>query len=44
MRENLKVKAYSFREVVELHQALECGGDDGATASQTLHTRRGDKQ
>ena len=44
MRQKWKVKAYSFREVVELHQTLECGCDDGATAGQTLHTRQVDKQ
>ena len=39
MRQKLKVKAYSFCEVVEFHQTFECGGDDGATASQSLHRR-----
>jgi len=33
----MTVVAYSFCEVVELHQALESGSDDGATASQALH-------
>ena len=44
VRQKSKVKAYSLREVVELHQTLECGCDDGATAGQTLHMRQVDKQ
>ena len=44
VRVRQKLKAYSFREVVEFHQTFECGGDDGATASQSLHMRQENKQ